>query len=69
MEKNMIRNTFMYINMNCFSIHLRLINIVNQLYFKKKKTAEGANGPEEQEAERCPQPVPALIPSPKASAA
>ena len=37
MEKNMKRNTFMYINMNCFSIHLRLINIVNQLYFKKKK--------------------------------
>ena len=37
MEKNMKRNTFMYINMNYFSIHLRLINIVNQLYFKKKK--------------------------------
>ena len=53
--------------MNCFSIHLRLINTVNQLYFKK--TAEGANGPKEREAERCPRLAPALIPSPKASAA
>ena len=53
--------------MNCFSIHLRLINTVNQLYFKK--TAERANGPEEREAERCPRLAPALIPSLKASAA